>query len=144
MKELFEGASPLALWGAALSTVLAAIKIWEIWKTRVRVEIGYNFTGNDDMGNEVIIRNLSSTPLIITYWELIWRQRTLFGWKQSHAIGPEESVEDTKLAAHSSFKLIFQGKDHFDWGSSALNGRKIFIRLCVAGRSRPLMRKIYG
>ena len=143
LKELWD-TNPIALWGAVLSTILAVIKGWEIWKGRSRVEVSYNFTGNDDIGNEVIIRNLGSTPIIITYWELVWLQRDLFHWKQSHSIGPEEIAADIKLAAHSSTKLTFQGQNGFDWSVSALKGRKIFIRLHLAGKFRPTMRKVYG
>ena len=57
----------LALWGAALSSLLAVVKFWEIWRNRRRVEISHSFS-SQEMGNEVTIRNLSSTPQIITYW----------------------------------------------------------------------------
>ena len=144
IEALLQGASPLAVWGAVLSTLLAAVKVWELWKTRVRIEVGYNFSGNESIGNEVIVRNLSGTPLIITYWELIWRQRTQFAWKQSNTIGPEEDNDDIKVGAHSSVKLSFRDANHFDWGVSALGHRKIFLRLHLAGRSRPILRKVYG
>lgn len=117
---------------------------WELWRARVRIEVGYNFTGDENIGNNVIVRNLGGTPLIITYWELIWRQRTLFGWKQSDTIGPEEDNDDIKVGAHSSIKLPFCEINHFDWDVSALGRRKIFLRLHLAGRSRPIWRKVYG
>jgi hypothetical protein len=144
MKELLDGTSLLAMWGAFLSTLLAAVKLWELWRSRLRLDIGYNFTGSEEIGNEIIIRNLSGTPFLITYWELLWRQRTFLHWKQSHLIGPEEDNEDIKVGAHSSIKLTFREQNHFDWGVSALRGRTIFVRLHIAGKSRPVLRKVYG
>ena len=146
IETFLQGASPLSVWGAALSTILAGTKAWELWRARVRIEVGYNFNSDENIGNDVMVRNLSGTPLIITYWELIWRQRSLLGWKQSGAIGPEpgEDNDDIKVGAHSSIKLSFRESDHFDWGVSTLGRRKIFLRLHLAGRSKPIWRKVYG
>ena len=110
-----------------MSTLLAAIKLWEVWKSRLRLDIGYNFTGSAQIGNEIIIRNLGSTPFLITYWELLYCDNA-----------------DIRVGPHSSIKLTFREQNHFDWGTSALRGRAIFVRLHIAGRLRPLLRKVYG
>ena len=144
MKELLDGTILLAAWGAFLSTLLAAVKLWEFWRSRLRLDIGYNFTSSDQIGNEIIIRNLSSTPFLITYWELLWRERTFLRWKESPLISPDEDNEDIRVGPHSSIKLTFREQDHFNSGTSALRGRSIFIRLYIAGRFRPLLRKVYG
>jgi hypothetical protein len=134
----------LALWGAVLSTLLALAKFWEIWKSRNRVEISHNFTGNDDIGNEVIIRNLGGTPLLITYWELLWLQRHWFRWKQSHAISADWTFEDLNFGGHTSIKLSFREENAFDWSASAMGKDKIYLHLHIADRSRPILRKVYG
>jgi len=144
MKELMEGVDPLAAWGAALSTILAVVKFWEIWRNRTRIEVSYNFTGSPDIGNEVIIRNLTGTPILITYWELLWRHKSWFRWKQSKEISPNESFEDLKLGGHSNIKLTFREQDHFDWGSSAVGNDRIYLRLQIAGKTNPILRKVYG
>lgn len=102
VSTLQQGSTPIATWGAVLSTLLAVIKIWEVWRARIQIEVGYNFTSNEYIGNQVIIRNLGATPLIITYWELVWCERKIFRWEQSHSVDAEEDVEDIKLAEHSS------------------------------------------
>ncbi len=61
----------LAWWGAGLSTTLALVKLFELWQTRFRLEVSYNFTDSVEIGNEVFIRNLSAKPVILTYWELL-------------------------------------------------------------------------
>jgi len=35
----------IALWGAGLSTLLAFIKVWEVWSSRRRIEVSYSFIG---------------------------------------------------------------------------------------------------
>lgn len=140
---LLQGSTPIAAWGAVLSTLLAVIKIWEVWRARIRIEVGHNFTSNEHIGNQVIIRNLGATPLIITYWELVWCERKLLRWQQSLSIDPEENVEDIKLAEHSSIKLSFTEMQHFKTSPAALKGRTIYLRLYLASRSRPIKRKVY-
>lgn len=144
MKELIEGIDLLAVWGAVLSTFLAVAKLREIWINRTQVEVSHNFAGSSDIGNQVIIRNLTGTPLLITYWELLWRHRSGFGWKQSKSIGPGEYFEDLKLGGHASIKLVFRDQDYFDWGVSALGNDRIYIRLHIAGKAKPVLRKVYG
>jgi hypothetical protein len=61
----------IAWWGAGLSTLLAAVKLFELWRDRFRVDVSYNFTGND-IGNDIIIRNLSSRPMILAHWDLLY------------------------------------------------------------------------
>ncbi len=134
----------IAIWGAGLSTILAFVKFWEIWQNRIKIEVSYNFTSNPDIGNLVIIRNLSSTPIIITYWELLWCKWGWFCRKPADNIGPDEFNEDLKLSGHSSTKLTFLERDHFDWSSSALGKNKIYLRLHVAGKARPILKKVYG
>lgn len=144
MNELLQGATPLAIWGAALSTFLAGIKAWEVWRARVRIEIGYKFTSDVNIGNDIILRNLSGTPLLVTYWELVWRKRGLLGWKESHIDSPEDGNTDIKINSHSSITLTFKELSYFSTSYDALAGRKIFVRLYIAGRSRPIMRKVCG
>ena len=134
----------LALWGAGLSTILAALKILETWKSRERIEVGYGFKGLPELGNEIIIRNLSAKPQILTYWELQWRERKLFQWKTSDRVSPDEHFQDIQIPPYSTKSLTFQNQDYFGWGHRTLAGRTIYIKLQFAGRSRPILRKVYG
>ena len=133
----------LAWWGACLSTLLAGVKLWEMWRDRFRVDIGCNFTGNPDIGNEIIVRNLTGYPIIVSYWEVLWISGYWPFRAQSTLTATEEHASDARIDAHSSLTLTFSGQDHFDWGVKALNGRTIYLRLYVAGR-RPVLRKVYG
>lgn len=133
----------LAIWGACLSTLLALIKIWEIWSSRSRIEIGYNFTGSPDIGNEIIIRNLSGRPLIITFWELLFCERQGLTWTDYKNENPAEDTCDICIAAHSSKNLHFRGFYHFAWGHKALGGKRLYLRLHIAGKRKPLKILVY-
>ena len=133
----------LAWWGAGLSTLLAVVKLWELWSDRFRVDVGYNFTGSSEVGNEVIVRNLTGTPIILSHWELLWVSGRWPFRTESNLTSPQGDSGDIHIAAHSSLTLTFQGQEHFDWGERARKGRRIYVRLWIAGR-RPILRKVYG
>jgi len=51
---------PIALWGAILSTLLAAR---EFLKTRMKLEVGFTFTGDvNGIGNKIFVRNYLEGP----------------------------------------------------------------------------------
>lgn len=133
----------LAWWGAGLSTLLAGLKLWEIWRDRFRIDVGYNFTDSSDIGNEIFIRNLTSAPIILGYWELLrlsgrWPFRT-----ESALATPQEDARDIRIDTHSSLTLTFRDEHHFGWGAQAMKGGRICIRLWIAGK-RPVLWKVYG
>jgi hypothetical protein len=137
------GLNLLSWWGAGLSTLLAIVKLAEFWRDRFRLFVGYKFTGDSESGNEILIRNLSSHPLILGHWELLycsgkWPRRFFDEFNCPDL----ESSTDTRIEPHTTLTLNFSGPDHFDWGVDALNGRRIFIRLHVVGRS-PILRQVY-
>jgi len=136
----------LAVWGAVLSTTLAAVKIWELWRGRRRIVFCYNFVGLAEVGNDIIIRTLSGTPIIISYWELVWLKKKWLGLKkqQTRQISPDSDFSDFQVAPHSSQKLSFADENHFDWSVSSLAGAAIYLRIQIAGERRPRLAKIYG
>ncbi len=135
--------SYLAWWGAAISTILALIKIWEFWQDRFRVDVGYNFTGDPELGNEIYIRNLSAQPIILKYWKLFYVSGIWPFRKFSEFESPGPYARDIQIAPHSSKELTFREASYFDWGAKFLTGRKIYMRLYIVGR-RSILRKLYG
>lgn len=137
------GGNYIAWWGAGLSTLLAVAKLWELWRDRFRFDVGYNFTSDPETGNEVFARNLSAKPIILSYWELLhdegnWPFRRLTEFES-----PGRDVSDTRIESHSSKTFTFAEGNHFGWGHRTLQGKKIYMRLYVAGR-RPVLKKVYG
>ena len=133
----------IAWWGAGLSTLLALIKIGELWRDRFRIDIGRNFTSEPGMGNEIYIRNLSGKPIILGFWELFYRPHLWPIKKDSYIDSPEEEAHDLKIDPHSSETLKFYDANYFYWGRKAMRGRRIYIRLHIAGR-RPVLKRVYG
>lgn len=138
------GPGLIAWWGAGLSTLLAIVKLFELWRDRFRVEISYNFTGSESIGNEVLIRNLSNRPLILTHWELLYCSSH---WLGRRGFEPLASADfdscDHRLEPYGTHILHFSDQNYFSWGHKTLKGRRIFIRLHFAGR-RPMLRQVYA
>lgn len=137
------GSDVIAWWGAGLSTLLAIVKLFEFWRDRFRIEISHNFTTSESIGNEVLIRNLSSRPLILTHWELFycsgfWPRRK---FESIESAGFDSG--DHRLEPYATHTLHFSEQCYFSWGHKVLNGRRILIRLNVAGR-RPMLKLVYA
>jgi hypothetical protein len=132
----------VAAWGAILSTLLGAIKLWEIWRDRHRIDVAYSFATDESVGNTISIRNLSGRPLILSYWELLhgtgsWPLKKFEGMQC-----PDHDIVDCKIDAYSTHLLRFCDENHFAWSSKVLKGREIYIRLHFAGR-KPTLRLVY-
>lgn len=132
----------LALWGAILSTLLAVVKLWEMWRERFRLEIGYNFTDNIEIGNAILLRNLSGKPIILSYWELLqssgnWPRKVL-----TDIAYPDHDAGDRRIEPYSTLELSFAEQNYFEWSRKALKGGKLLIRLHIAGR-KPILQTVY-
>ncbi|MCB1650199.1 MAG: hypothetical protein H7A05_08050 [Pseudomonadales bacterium] len=132
----------LAYWGAGLSTLLAAVKLFEAWKNRFRIDVSYNFAGDMNVGNKIYIRNLSSHPIIIEYWEILYCSGRWPRRKFDAIAYPDHDINDQRIEAHSTCTLHFSEENYFPWGHKALQGRRIFIRLHIAGK-KSLLKKVY-
>lgn len=137
------GAELVAWWGAVLSTLLALIKLFELWRDRFRLEISYKFAGYAPVGNEITIRNLSTRPVIVGHWELLYGKWYWPIWGFESFDAADHDAGDLRIEAHDTYSLMFVDERWFDWGADALNGRTIYIRLYIAGRT-PIVRKVYA
>ena len=116
--------SSIAWWGAGLSTLLGVVKLYELWRDRFRVDISCNFTGNESIGNDVLIRNISSHPLILAHWELLYCSGH---WPQ-RSFGPLKSADfdagDQRLEPYATHTLHFAEQNYFDWGVQGVEREK--------------------
>lgn len=133
----------MAWWGAGLSTLLALVKLFELWRDRFRIDVGCNLTSEPEIGNEILVRNLSAKPIILSYWQLLHGSGVWPFRKFSEFESPGPDARDIKIEPHSSETFSFAEAYHFDWRKKSLKGRKIYIRLYVVGR-RPVLKKVYG
>lgn len=132
----------LAVWGAFLSTLLALIKIWEIWRSRARISVTYKFS-DAEHGNEVIIENPSPIPVIVAYWELRWEKRK--GWRREFKGCESADWDDPHFVidGFSTHILRFQEARWFSTSEAARQKGKLYILLYISGRRKPLRLFVY-
>ena len=140
MIEWLLNADPLAVWGALLSTVLA---IREYIKSKVNIEISFSYASHPGFGNELVLRNLSNVPVIVTYWELVKQSNRFSKPLVPVLAAPDEYFKDWVISAHSSSSLCFRDEDHFSCSKEALNGKNIFFHCHIAGKRFPIVTKVY-
>src|SRR5687768_14121391 len=134
----------VAIWGAALSTILVIIKIWEIYRDRKRIHVTYTLAGDSATGDNVSIYNLSKKTIRIEHWELVWVTKKFFIGKK---IVPIDAFNDEdrhlNLPANSTQPLNFNGQYHFNWTPEIETNVKLFIKLTIAGRRGFLTKPVY-
>jgi hypothetical protein len=139
------GSALIAWWGAGLSTLLAIVKVFELWRDRFRIDVSATFRDRTH-DNEVLIRNLSSRPYILAHWELLYcsghwpRTRRSF---ETIVSNDDFNAGDHQIGPNATHTLQFTDEYYFPWEPSVLNGRRIFIKLYVAGR-KPILRQVYA
>lgn len=130
----------IALWGAILSTILAGVKGFELWRDRHRVEVEGRFTSSEHEGNEIRVRNLSSRPLIVTYWQVSHRKGVWPWFKWDEICSAEFDAQDLKIEPNSSNNFTFVDEHYFSTSPKALKGRRVVFTLHLAGIGR--MRRV--
>ncbi len=133
----------LAVWAAVISSALACIKIWEVWRDRLHLSTSYEFSAPGYGGNRIIVENPSKTPVMISYWELLWIKRRRVTRETTGGRFPDEGYCDITIPAHGRHVLKFDDEEYFDWGHSTIPKGKLYLRLDIIGRRRPLTLKIY-
>lgn len=133
---------PIALWGAILSTLLAAR---ELLKARMKLEVGFTFTGDvDGIGNKIFVRNLSGRPAIITYYQVQVCKRKRTGWELIDSVAEaDEYFNDISIAPHASITFKFSGPEYFSTNPRDHKGDAIFLYLLVSGKRRPVKLKMH-
>ena len=123
-----------AWWGAILSTLLALIKVWELWRDRFRVEIDGCFSTSQEIGHEICVRNLSPKPIIMTHWEIFYGSG-IWLFRKEHSFQTKDyDTNDTTIAPYSTHLLSFRDENYFSIAAKVLKGRPIYIRIYIAGR----------
>lgn len=129
----------LAVWGAVMSTILAVIKFWETWRDRFKIDTSYYFTSEE---NKIFIRNITTRPIIIAHWELLYCSGRWLHRKVERIACHDHDAGDIRIDPYGTRRLRFAEMDYFSWGYNDLKGRKLYIRLHIVGR-KPLLRLVY-
>jgi len=131
----------LGIWGAALSTTLAGLKFYEVWRDRSRIQTTYSLS-DPEIGNEVTIINISGRPLLVSYWELTWVSGILW-WRKEENPVPLSEPGFLAIPPHSKHVLAFAEEDWFTWGSRTVSKGRLYLRLHIAGKRRPTALMVY-
>ena len=139
-----------AVWGAGLSTLLAAIKVLEVWARRVRIRVDARFN-SWGAGSEhtIYVRNLGGEAITLEYWAVwgvvgpwwLWRLRPSTVLTDAVEVG----FESGRIAERDSLKLSFQDADYFNADWKREEGGRIYLRLCIAEKKfGAIWRKMRG
>lgn len=125
----------LGIWGAIISTGLGSLKLLELWRERLQLSTTYYFT-DQDHGNEIIIQNPSKTPVMISYWDLIWQKKRLFATETTEILdcGYPEGSRDINIGAYDTRTLSL---DYFEWGYKSSKKGKLYLKLHIVGHAKP-------
>ncbi len=132
----------LALWGAVLSSCLAIVKFWEMWRDRVRLDIGYSFSSNPDIANSIIIRNLSSKSVIVTFVGLGFFEKKNGRWVEYMCIDDAADVKDFTLHGNTSKYLDFHGSNGFSFKS--IQDKRLYLSVNIAGHNKQKRYLVYS
>ncbi|PND19034.1 hypothetical protein CN934_24995 [Ensifer sp. MMN_5] len=128
----------LTLWGACVSTGLAGIKIWEtFWKDRIRLDTTHLFVGEGGPPSEISVANLTSLPVMVSSWQLVWEPKVLRWWVKRLDCTPDENWGFT-IDRYSVKTLEFDEERRFGWGYRVSRHRTLCLYLRTYGRKQPL------
>ncbi|WP_407579591.1 hypothetical protein [Citrobacter koseri] len=123
-----------AWWGAILSTLLATIKIIELWRDRFRINVACTFTSDSTKGNEIKIRNISPKPIILEHWEI--HKSTGF-WPFSKRVTvceKEYDSGDISIQPSKTHNFTIKDENYFSTAFSKRKNTKFYIKLLLAGK----------
>lgn len=142
----------LSIASFATSTILAIVKGVEFYGTRrVSISVDSRFTGDENIGNTLVLLNRSSTPITISYYELAWTERRRvvgipipFTKKVIYSETPVDPVDGCaiSLEPHAVRALDFTGEHHFDWGVSLQQA--IYLKIWLVGGRAPMWLWVTG
>ncbi len=133
----------IAVWGAVLSTVLGSIKIWEVYQSRPQVSVSYSVTSDPKRENELFVENTSSTPLMITYWELELRERKILRHSVVNGRYPDCGYYHVTVEAFGRHTLRFGDRQWFSTSGLKKKRQAWYLKLHIAGRRRPVELLVY-
>ncbi|SDE86792.1 hypothetical protein SAMN05216464_110117 [Mucilaginibacter pineti] len=102
----------IAIYGAAVSSLLAFVKFYELWRDRFRMETYLNIDG-PDQDKEIVFINLSSKPIYVKYIELFWAKSSP-DEKNAEIVNFDRDIgSGFQLAGHTTQKLAFTEANNF-------------------------------
>jgi hypothetical protein len=128
----------IALWGALVSTSLAVVKLWEIWRDRRRLSTTYAFSSHPKHNQKIFIANLSKDPLMLTLIELYQSQKKMFRRKKTRLLAPDKIIHAVVIPSKSFYTIEYSEEDNFPDPFKNDEWNHLFLELHVAGERKAI------
>lgn len=80
---------------------------------------------------------------MISYMELLWVKRRFFKRVTTDRKDGKDGICDITIGSYGRHTLAFDGHDYFEWGHATIKFGKLYLKLHIVGRSKPVWLKIY-
>ncbi|WP_179414539.1 hypothetical protein HDF19_00695 [Mucilaginibacter sp. E4BP6] len=128
----------ISLISLGVSLVLGWLKIKEYRRDNRHVHVTWSLNGNEEIGDHIYLTNLSSTPILVDYWQIGWVKRFGIGKKfQPIDLFADEDLHMT-LEPRKRSAINFKDQYTFNWFPKNKRKMKLYIYLDIAGRKKPL------
>ncbi|MBC8050756.1 MAG: hypothetical protein H7X92_11520 [Chitinophagales bacterium] len=124
-----------AIWGAALSTILAASHLLKRHASSC-ILLPYR---DPEAGHTITLANLAHEPLLVSYWTFEW-EPNLFNWRAKRINAtPHRGGCEFTVKSKDRLTLEFSEEDKFPWTRKAAEGRQR-----LQSRRQPFERGLWG
>ncbi|RYE60896.1 MAG: hypothetical protein EOP20_01215 [Hyphomicrobiales bacterium] len=127
------------LTGTFIGNVKTALEVYDRFR-RPRIAIDRNLYGKGSgYPNVIRVTNLSPSPVLLDYWELVWRQPLWKFWTWRYRdtlIADNDGSPAITLEPLTPKSYLFGGEHWFDWGANAARGRSMVFRHSLIGEKR--------
>ncbi len=125
--------------GTFIGNLKTALDIYDrLRRPKIAIDKDLKGTGSGQP-NVIRVTNLSPSPVLLDYWELVWRQPLWKFWKwrdRDTLISDNEGSPPITLEPLTPKAYLFDGEHWFDWGSTIAAGRSLVFRHSLIGEKR--------
>ena len=130
----------LSIWGAGLSTILATVHLFSLYRDRTRLSTSYHFGANEGKSDDIIVYNIGNRDLLVNDYHLYFASfRNSSKKKYLEKTFPDESTYYT-LKANDKIKLSFADQERISFPKDGDN--TLYIELTIVGRRSKKVLKI--
>ncbi|OOQ57411.1 hypothetical protein [Mucilaginibacter pedocola] len=134
----------ISLISLMVAIVLAWIRVVEYRRDNRSLQVSYTMSYYPDEWNIIYLTNISSKPILIDYWDVVWVKRQgLFRYKYEGVLSRNNEDLHVNLPPHSRKQFDFKDQYEFDWNSHKHEGEALFLELRISGKKKPLYLFVY-
>ena len=122
----------LSIWGAGLSTVLAVVHLFSVYRSRTRLSTSYYFDNLEGSADKIIIYNIGKVDIIINDYKLFFAGNRYFGKKDYLDPYSPEDLITIHIKANDKSVLTFAEPDRINLRKQG--NRSFYIELSLVGK----------